>query len=401
MILNFEGRRLTASALFKEGRNLKRTTILALVMSFLLSCCSGNVDPTPTPDQSVPPTPTPTPTQPAISVPTPNNDVRADRTIFAMDTVMELRVHGDNAAAALQLIIDEINSLERTLSVTREGSDVWKINHAGGEQVKVGRDASYLLELARILGEQTGGALDVTMYPVVKAWGFTTSEYRIPDETELQELLERVDYEKIEVVLKSEDIISSDLDAYVTLPVGMEMDLGSIAKGYAGERAADLLRENGVTSALLNMGGNVQSVGAKPDGTPWRIGIRDPHGSSGSYLGVVELIDQAAVTSGGYERYFEEDGVRYWHIMDPATGAPARSGLVSVTIIGDRGSVCDGLSTSLFVLGVEGALDYWRTYGDFEAILVDEDNNVWITAGLKDCFTLVEGTQYTLRIVEE
>lgn len=378
---------------------MKRTTILALLMSFLLSCCSGTVDPTPTPDQSA--LPTPTPTQPAIPVPTSNSDARADKTIFAMDTVMQLRVHGENAEDMLSLITNAINGLERALSVTRNGSDVWKINHAGGEQVKVGRDAAYLLELARILGDQTGGALDVTMYPVVKAWGFTTGGYRIPDEAELQELLERVDYEKIELTLKSKDIISSSLDAYVTLPTGMELDLGAIAKGYAGEVAANLLRENGVTSALLNMGGNVQTVGAKTDGSPWRIGIRDPQGDENSYLGVAQLVDQAAVTSGGYERYFEEEGVRYWHIMDPATGAPARSGLVSVTIIGDQGSVCDGLSTSLFVLGTEGALDYWRTYGGFEAILVDEDNNVWITAGLKDTFTLNAESQYTLRLVEE
>lgn len=387
---------------------MKRLAVYALALALYLAGCTGIVNTTPTPgSETVTPTPgtvetTPTPEQSMLPLPTAGDDTRVDKTIFAMDTIMDFRVHGDNAAAALQVIIDEINSLERTLSVTREGSDVWNINHAGGEPVAVGWVTNSLLSLARTLGDQTGGALDVTMYPVVKAWGFTTGEYRIPDETELQELLERVDYQKIQSELEElPETASRSPYIYATLPEGMEMDLGSIAKGYAGEKAANLLRQNGVTSALLNMGGNVQSVGAKPDGTPWRIGIRDPNGSAGSYLGVVELIDQAAVTSGGYERYFEEDGVRYWHIMDPATGAPARSGLVSVTIIGDQGGVCDGLSTSLFVLGVEGALDYWRTYGDFDAILVDEDNNVWITAGLKDCFTLVEGTQYTLRIVEE
>ncbi|MDE6108591.1 MAG: FAD:protein FMN transferase [Oscillospiraceae bacterium] len=180
----------------------------------------------------------------------------------------------------------------------------------------------------------------------------------------------------------------------------MELDLGAIAKGYAGERAAVLLRENGVTSALLNMGGNVQTVGVKPDGSLWRIGIQDPNSDTGDYLGVVELNDQAAVTSGGYQRYFEEDGVRYWHIMDPATGAPARSGIVSATIVAHEGGLCDGLSTSLFIMGVEKSLDYWRTYGGFDVILVDEDNTVWITAGLKERFTLAKDA-YTLQIVEE
>ena len=186
----------------------------------------------------------------------------------------------------------------------------------------------------------------------------------------------------------------------LTLPDGMELDLGSIAKGYAGEKAADLLRERGVTTALLNMGGNVQAVGAKTDGSPWRIGIQDPNGDHGAYLGVLQLIDQAAITSGGYERYFEQDGMTYWHIMDPHTGAPARSGLTSVTIVGDKGGLCDGLSTSLFVLGREQAMDYWRTYGGFEAILV-EDREVWITGGLADSFVLMPDRGYTLHIVEE
>lgn len=301
---------------------------------------------------------------------------------------MSFKVYGQEED--LQAISDRINGLERDLSVTRETSQVYALNHSGGEPVTVGEDFLALLELARDLGDKTGGALDVTMYPVVKAWGFTTSEYRIPDEDTLSALMANVDYASI--------VVEGD---QVTLPAGMEMDLGAIAKGYAGEMAADLLRERGVTSALLNMGGNVQTVGGKPDGSPWRIGLQDPAQDTGGHLGILQLTDQAAVTSGGYQRYFEEDGVRYWHIMDPATGAPARSGLTQVTIVGDKGGLCDGLSTSLFVLGREKALDYWKTYGGFEAVLVDEENNVWVTGGLKDSFALNEGSPYTLHIVEE
>lgn len=363
---------------------MKRFAAILLALTLLLSGCT----------RTVTPTPEPTPTLP-VSLPTPSGDV-AEGTIFAMDTVMTFRVYGEQEL--LSLITNEINSLENTLSVTREGSDVWNINHAGGETVAVDMSTFELLMLAKELGEKADGALDVTMYPVVKAWGFATkgvddpgeAEHRVPPAEELSELLEHVDYQKVAVQ-----------DGTVTLPADMELDLGAIAKGYAGERAADLLRENGVTSALLNMGGNVQSVGSKPDGSPWRIGIQDPAGDTGAYLGVLQLVDQAAVTSGGYQRYFEEDGIRYWHIMDPATGAPARSGLTQVTIVGDKGGLCDGLSTALFVMGREKALDYWRTYGGFEAILVDEDNTVWITAGLKDSFSLVEETQYTLQVVEE
>ncbi len=356
----------------KGGLFLKRPLICALVCVLLLGGCTQPVQPTPTP--------TPQPSDVAAEP--------AESTIFAMDTVMSLRVYGGEAD--LDAVIQRINGIEADLSVTRETSQVWAVNHAGGEPVTVGEDFVALAELAHELGERTGGALDITMYPVVRAWGFTTSEYQIPSDETISSLLEKVDYTALTV----------DGDD-AALPEGMEMDLGAVAKGYAGEMAADLLRERGVASALLNMGGNVQTVGAKPDGSAWRIGIQDPNQPTGAYLGVLLLKDQAAVTSGGYERYFERDGVRYWHIMDPHTGAPARSGLTSVTIVGDKGGLCDGLSTSLFVLGLDGALDYWRTYGGFEAIVVDEDQGVWLTGGLKDSFTLQDGLGYSLHIVEE
>lgn len=350
---------------------MKRPYFLALACALTLTGCGGPVQSTPTPQ------PTPTPVQ-AQAV---------ENMIFAMDTVMMLKVYGDQED--LDAISGRINGIEHDLSVTRENSQVWQVNHADGAPVSVGQDFLNLMELARDLGDKTGGALDVTMYPVVRAWGFTTNEYTIPDDETISSLLDKVDYTAITVK-----------DDTVTLPAGMEMDLGAIAKGYAGQMAAELLRERGVTSALLNMGGNVQTVGSKPDGSPWCIGIQDPRQPTGGGLGYLFISDMALVTSGGYERYFEEDGVRYWHIMDPATGAPARSGLVSVTIIAHDGGLCDGLSTALFILGLEDAIDYWKTYGGFEAIFIDENDAVWITPGLDGNFIL-ESPDYTLKVVEE
>ncbi|MCI5705316.1 FAD:protein FMN transferase [Candidatus Pseudoscillospira sp. SGI.172] len=311
-------------------------------------------------------------------------------TIFAMDTVMTLTAYGSHAREGLSAAEAEINRLEKTLSVTREDSEVWAIDHSAGAPVTVGTDTAALLNAAAALGDRTGGALDVTLYPVVKAWGFTTGDYRIPDAEELADLLTRVD----------DHAVHMDGDT-VTLPAGMELDFGALAKGYAGEQCASLLKEAGVTSAILNLGGNVQTVGAKPDGSPWRVAVQDPEGESEDYVGWLELTDEAAVTSGGYQRYFEENGVRYWHIIDPDTGAPARSGLLSATIVGKSGTACDGLSTGLFVLGPEKALDCWRQSDDFEAVLIGEDHTVQITAGLADRFTLREDSGYTLRIVEE
>ncbi len=315
---------------------------------------------------------------------------QAERTIFAMDTVMTLRVYGKDAEAGVQAAVQRINELEKLLSVTREDSRVWQLNHAGGQPVAVEEDLLSLLRTAQEVGDATGGALDVTLYPVLRSWGFTTDAFQVPSQEKLTELLNDVNYKAVQLDGSS-----------VTLPEGAELDFGALAKGYAGEVCAQLLRERGITSALLMLGGNIQTVGSSPDGSPWTIGVQDPGGEEGALLGTVELEDRAAVTSGGYQRYFEEDGVRYWHILDPKTGKPARSGLVSVTVVGQSGALCDALSTALFVLGREEALDYWRSHRDLELILVDEDMGLWVTAGLASSFVPAEGSAYTLHIVED
>lgn len=303
---------------------------------------------------------------------------------------MSFTIYGPQAEEALTAAVDRVNSLEQLLSVTREDSQVWALNHAGGKSIDAQDDLVNILAAAQNLGYSTGGALDVTLYPVVRAWGFTTGEYQIPSDETISNLLEKVDYQAVSV-----------REGQVSLPEGMEIDFGAVAKGYAGEVCADLLREMGVTSAILRLGGNIQTVGAKPDGSAYRIGIQNPSGDANDNVGILEVIDQAAVTSGGYQRFFEADGVRYWHIIDPATGAPARSGLTSVTIVADSGTLCDGLSTALFVMGREKALDYWREQRNFECILMDEEQNIWLTPGLADAFAPVDGSGYTLHIVEE
>ena len=296
-------------------------------------------------------------------------------TFFAMDTAMDFTVYGD--AALLDEAETLIGSLEEQVSVTDEHSDIYAIDHTGSGSLS--GNAAELMEQALELCRRTGGALDISVYPIVRAWGFTTGSYQVPDEETIQSLLPLVDYTQIQYDAAT---------GVVTLPEGMEIDLGSVAKGYAGQLAAQMLREHGVQSALLNLGGNVQTVGAKPDGSPWQIGIKDPQGEDA--MMVLSVEDQAVVTSGGYERYFEQDGQTYWHIMDPSTGHPADSGLISVTIVGDEGVVCDGLSTALFVMGLEKAADLWAQSGDFEAVFVTASGEVYSTEGLRDHFALTE-----------
>lgn len=296
-------------------------------------------------------------------------------TFFAMDTAMDFTVYGD--AALLDEAETLIGSLEEQVSVTDEHSDIYAIDHTGSGSLS--GNTAELMEQALELCRRTGGALDISVYSIVRAWGFTTGSYQVPDEETIQSLLPLVDYTQIQYDAAT---------GVVTLPEGMEIDLGSVAKGYAGQLAAQMLREHGVQSALLNLGGNVQTVGAKPDGSPWQIGIKDPQGEDA--MMVLSVEDQAVVTSGGYERYFEQDGQTYWHIMDPFTGRPADSGLLSVTIVGDEGVVCDGLSTALFVMGLEKAADLWAQSGDFEAVFVTASGEVYITEGLRDHFALTE-----------
>lgn len=296
-------------------------------------------------------------------------------TFFAMDTAMDFTVYGD--AALLDEAETLIGSLEEQVSVTDEHSDIYAIDHTGSGSLS--GNAAELMAQALELCRRTNGELDLSVYPIVRAWGFTTGSYQVPDEETIQSLLPLVDYTQIQYDAAT---------GVVTLPEGMEIDLGSVAKGYAGQLAAQMLREHGVQSALLNLGGNVQTVGTKPGGSPWQIGIKDPQGEDA--MMVLSVEDQAVVTSGGYERYFEQDGQTYWHIMDPSTGHPADSGLISVTIVGDEGVVCDGLSTALFVMGLEKAADLWVQSCDFEAVFVTASGEVYITEGLRDRFALTE-----------
>ena len=230
---------------------------------------------------------------------------------FAMDTTIKFSAYGDKKVlkGAKKVLTD----LEKKVSVTDSGSEIYHINQNGSGTLT--GDVSDLMQKALQMCTQTDGALDISIYPIVKAWGFTTGDYQVPDESTIQSLLPMVDYTKVEF---------DKTTGNVTIPSGMTIDLGSIAKGYAGQQSAQYLLDNGVKSALLNLGGNVQTIGSKPDGSPWKVGIKDPNGDTP--MMVLSITDQAVITSGGYERYFEQDGHTYWHIMDPATGHPADSG---------------------------------------------------------------------------
>mgnify|MGYP002856347575 CR=1 FL=1 len=332
----------------------KLPVFISFLAAFVVSGCSG------TADNSVKPS---------------ENNVFS-RDIFAMDTYMSLKAYGSNADYALGLASERIIQLEETLSVTNEESDIYILDHADGAPTELGSDTIMLIEKAIKTGSKTNGCLDITLYPIVREWGFTTGDYKIPSDDTIAEMLENVDYKRINV--------SDDM---VTLPPDCEIDLGALAKGYASDEIMRILSENGVTSAIVSLGGNVQALGSKPDGSDWRVAVRDPFAPD-TDMCIVEISDKAVITSGNYERFFVgNDGNTYWHIIDPADGYPADNGLVSVTIIGGCGLDCDAYSTAMFVAGTEKAIEFYKSVHEFEMILVTDDAKIYYSEGLEGSFT--------------
>ena len=305
---------------------------------------------------------------------------------FAMDTHMTVRITG-GSDELLKAAEDEVRTLENLISVTLDTSEIHQLNAAG--ETRISYETALLLGKALELCRETDGALDISVYPLVREWGFTTGEYHVPSEEVIRSLLKYVDYTALG--------LDSDI---MTLPAGMAIDLGSIAKGYTGDRICQLLRNGGVTSAILDLGGNIQTIGKKQDGSPWRVAIQSPTDSD--YAGILTVSDEAVVTSGGYQRYFkDENGHVWWHIIDPETGYPAENGLLSVTIVGGEGVRCDALSTALFVMGEEDAIQFRQEHRDFEMILITDDNRLLITSGLAGRFTPSDGQKYTVQVIKE
>ena len=298
-------------------------------------------------------------------------------------------VQGDVAAVteAVEAAARLIDEIENKMSTKIETSEIAQLN-ANGKGI-VSKETAYLIQRSRELYLDTLGAFDITIYPVVKIWGFTTGEYQIPSADVLQSTVRKMGMEALSLEEEKKEVTFLKKD--------MEIDLGGIAKGYTSARIIDLFHEYGITSGVVSLGGNVQVLGNKESGEPWNVAIRNPSAGEG-YLGVLKTTDKAVITSGGYERYFEEAGQTYHHIIDPATGYPADSGLVSVTIVSSDGTLADALSTAIFVMGKEKAIEYWKEKRDeFDMILLEENGTVVISEGIADQFT----SDYEVEIVRE
>lgn len=299
-----------------------------------------------------------------------------EKTIFAMDTVMTFKVFGEGTEPVLDECEELIRQVEDEISKTIESSDIYKLNSSNGQPTKVTPETAGLLAAANEYSQRTDGAFDITVEPLVALWNVGGGRTVPPEEAEIEALMGMIDYRRI---LVDGDTVTLD---------GCRVDLGAIGKGYVSDRLDALLRSHeNVTGALFSLGGNVGVVGTKPENKPFVIGVRDPKGLPSDYIGYIELSDMFVVSSGDYERFFEYDGTIYHHIIDPATGWPSRSDIKEVSIVCDNGTYADALSTALFVMGTERALEYYENNKDFEAVFITQDSEVLVTEGLKGKFT--------------
>jgi len=297
---------------------------------------------------------------------------------FALGTVCVVTLFEQGRESVYSDIFSRLREIENLMSVNIPSSDVSRVNAAAGiEPVRVHADVFTVIKRAKYFAELSGGAFNPAVGPLVSLWGITGDNPRVPSQNEINDTLPLVNARFIE-------LDSANKTVFLT-QYGMALDLGAIAKGYAADEAAAIAKRAGVKRAKIDLGGNIVIFGEKPDRTPWRVGIQNPGSNRGEIFGILQITEKTIVTSGVYERYFEENGKRYHHLFDPSSGYPADNGLVSVTIITDNSMDADALSTAVFVLGYEAGSAFLEKYSGAEAVFVFEDS-VRKTSGIN--FTL-------------
>ncbi len=303
------------------------------------------------------------------------NSEPISRTGFYFDTVIQITLYDTVDETILDGCFALAEKYENLFSATKEGSDVWKINHAGGETVTVSEETVTLLTTATDYANATEGAIDPTIRPVSELWDFgSDGDPRVPEDAAIKTALSHVSYDHIRFGTAPSDETGEPVLRTVTLTdPKAAVDLGFIAKGYIADKMKEYLLSQGVASACISLGGNVLAIGEKPDGAPFRIGIQEPFAEEGTTIDTVEIRDTSVVTSGIYERCFYEDGVFYHHVLDTSTGYPVDNELASVTIICDSSTRADALSTSCLCLGLDKGRKFLDAEKDVAYLFITKD----------------------------
>jgi thiamine biosynthesis lipoprotein len=325
--------------------------------------------------------------KPVDSVPT--QDKPITKSDYILGTIIDITIYDKQDEAIIDKALDRIREIEAKMTINNaETSEIIALNEAAGKnEAQLSLDTFDVLERAKYYSELTNGLFDPTVGPIVKLWNIGTDYAAIPDPKVLEEKRNLINNDKL--ILDRSTLTAKLEDA------DMQVDLGAIAKGYAADEVAKILKENGVQHAIINLGGNVLTIGGNMLDKPWKIGIQNPFNPRGDYLGIVSIKDKTVVTSGTYERYFEKDGKRYHHILDPRTGYPADNEVASVSIITDSSMDGDGNSTSVLLLGLEEGMKFVESQKNIDAIFITYDKKVYMTSGLKDIF-MVTSSEFTL-----
>lgn len=318
-----------------------------------------------------------------------------EMTTFAMDTIMSFTLETSELYDTQEVFINvenQIRQFENLFSWRIENSDIYSINNSQAmDYASVSDDTIEILEIANIMSEETDGAFSVTISPLVDLWGFGDEE-KVPQYEDIENVLEFIDWRGV--------YIDNENNSVALAQDNMSLDLGAIAKGFVAEKITDYLQDIGVENGHFSLGGNISTIGLKNDGSRWKIAIQNPLDAN-NHLGIIEASDVFIVTSGGYQRYFVEDGITYHHILDCSTGYPSDSGLLSVTIICNDGTVADVLSTAFFVMGLDKSLEYLQNNDYVEVIFVTEDGEVVATSGADEIFDFNgEDNEFSYRVVD-
>lgn len=317
---------------------------------------------------------------PKVDGPDQNRGKVIEETQFLMGTAVNVRLYG-GPTSIFDPLFKEAARLEGLLSLNMPKSDLNRINsQAGRAPVKVQPETLEVVDRGLYYSRLSGGAFDITIGPLVELWHIGYDDARVPSPAEIRQTLPLVDWEKVEVNREESTVFLRE--------PGMVLDLGGIAKGYIADKMADFLKARGYTQALFNLGGNILVMGEKSDGTGFGIGIQDPKDLRGSMIGVISIRDRSVVTTGTYERYLQVDDRIYHHVLDPFTGYPVDNPLLQVTIVSRKSLDGDGLSTSLFALGLREGMALAESLPDVEAVFVDRDNRIYLSSGLRDHFGL-------------
>jgi thiamine biosynthesis lipoprotein len=305
---------------------------------------------------------------------------------YVLGTICTVNLYDQGKTELYSRVFARLQELEDILSANREGTDLDKVNrNAGLGPVKVRPELIEVLEKALFYAEKSQGYFDPSIGPLVKLWGIGSDRERLPEEEEIRKVLDLIDYREVEIDRAQETVFLRKS--------GMALDLGAIAKGYAADEAAKLLSANGVSRGIIDLGGDIFALGEKKDQSSWRIGIQDPRDLRGNYFAVLEVKNKSVVTSGTYERFFEQDGRRYHHILSTETGFPAENGLISVTVLADKAVDADALSTAAFALGWERGSALIAAQSGAEGLFVFDDLTVRLTGDID--FTLL-GAEYRI-----